>query len=159
MTDWEKMQTDYLVLGLTTGRHPMSFLRPRLHEGVAASRMLEEMEDGAKLEVAGLVVCRQQPGTAKGFVFMVLEDEFGLVNVVVKPDVYEEQRRIIRGEPFIIVRGELQKRDGLVNLVAESFASMQVGDGLAPASHNFGHGATVDGIRGRPTPGSPARAG
>jgi error-prone DNA polymerase len=140
MTDWDKMRTDYLVLGLTTGRHPMSFLRTRFHEGVATSRMLEEMEDGAKLEVGGLVVCRQRPGTAKGFVFMVLEDEFGLVNVVVKPDVYEEQRRIIRGEPFILVRGELQRRDGLVNLVAESFASMQVGDGLAPASHNFGHG-------------------
>jgi error-prone DNA polymerase len=140
MSDWERMRTDYLVLGLTTGRHPMSFLRSRLHEGVATSRMLGEMEDGAKLEVAGLVVCRQRPGTARGFVFMVLEDEFGLVNVVVKPDIYEEQRRIIRGEPFIIVRGELQRRDGLVNLVAESFASMQVGEGLAPVSHNFGHG-------------------
>jgi len=140
MTDWEKMRTDYLVLGLTTGQHPMSFLRSRLHEGVATSRMLEGMEDGEKLEVAGLVVCRQRPGTAKGFVFMVLEDEFGLVNVVVKPDVYEEQRRIVRGEPFIIIRGELQRRDGLVNLVAESFASMKVGEGLAPVSHNFGHG-------------------
>jgi error-prone DNA polymerase len=140
MTDWEKMRTDYLVLGLTAGRHPMSFLRPRLHEGVATSRMLEGLEDGERLEMAGLVVCRQQPGTAKGFVFMVLEDEFGLVNVIVRPDVYEEQRRIIRSEPFVIVRGELQRRDGLVNLVAESFASMQAGDGLAPASHNFGHG-------------------
>jgi len=140
MTDWEKMRTDYLVLGLTAGRHPMSFLRPRLHEGVATSRMLEGLEDGERLEMAGLVVCRQQPGTAKGFVFMVLEDEFGLVNVIVRPDVYEEQRRIIRSEPFVIVRGELQRRDGLVNLVAESFASMQAGNGLAPASHNFGHG-------------------
>ncbi|HET9477192.1 MAG TPA: error-prone DNA polymerase, partial [Dehalococcoidia bacterium] len=110
LTDWEKMRTDYLVLGLTTGRHPMSFLRSSLHEGMATSRMLENMEDGKRLELAGLVVCRQQPGTAKGFVFMVLEDEFGLVNVVVKPDVYEEQRRIIRQEPFIVVRGELQRR-------------------------------------------------
>jgi error-prone DNA polymerase len=140
MTDWEKMRTDYLVLGLTTGLHPMSFLRERLHEGVATSRMLEAMEDGQRLDLAGLVVCRQQPGTAKGFVFMVLEDEFGLVNVVVKPDVYEEQRRIIRNEPFIIVRGELQRRDGLINLVAEDFASMQVGEGIAPAVHNFGCG-------------------
>ncbi|HSP53948.1 MAG TPA: OB-fold nucleic acid binding domain-containing protein, partial [Dehalococcoidia bacterium] len=140
MTDWEKMRTDYQVLGLTTGRHPMSFLRQRLHEGVATSRMLEGMEDGERLELAGMVVCRQQPGTAKGFVFMVLEDEFGLVNVIVKPDIYEEQRRIIRNEPFIVVRGELQRRDGLINLLGEDFASMQVGGGLAPASHNFGLG-------------------
>lgn len=141
MTDWEKMRTDYLVLGLTTGRHPMSFLRERLHEGMATSRMLESLEDGEILELAGLVVCRQQPGTAKGFVFMVLEDECGLVNVVVRPDIYEEQRRIIRQEPFIIVRGELQKRDGLINLLAEDFASMQVGEGIAPEAHNFGCGA------------------
>lgn len=143
MTDWEKMRTDYLILGMTIGRHPMSFLRERLHEGVATSRMLESMGDGEKLEMAGLVVCRQQPGTAKGFVFMVLEDEFGLVNVVVRPDAYEEQRRIIRQEPFIIVRGELQKRDGLINLLAEDFASIQVGEGIAPEAHNFGCGRCV----------------
>jgi error-prone DNA polymerase len=139
MTDWEKIRTDYLVLGLTTGRHPMSFLRERLGEGMATSRMLESMEDGRRLELAGMVVCRQQPGTAKGFVFMVLEDEFGLVNVIVKPDVYEEHRRIVRNEPFVIVRGKLQRKDGLINLLGEDFASMQV-NGIAPAVHSFGCG-------------------
>ena len=89
MTDWDRMAADYAVLGLSPGHHPMAFLRPQLHEGVVPSRMLESLPDGAPVEVAGLVVCRQRPGTAKGFVFLVLEDEFGLVNVVVKPDLYE----------------------------------------------------------------------
>jgi error-prone DNA polymerase len=140
MTDWERMRNDYLILGLSPSYHPMSFLRPNLHEGVVVSRMVESLPDGKQIEMAGLVVCRQQPGTAKGFVFMVLEDEFGLVNVVVKPDLYERQRTIVRGEPFIIVTGEVQRRDGVTNLMAESFVTVRVGEGLAPASHNFGHG-------------------
>jgi len=140
MSDWDRMRADYLVLGLTPGRHPMSFLRPRLNEGMATSRMLESLADGAQIEVAGLVVCRQQPGTAKGFVFLVLEDEWGLVNVIVRPDLYEEQRPIVRGEPFLIVKGELQRRDGITNLMAQSFTPLRAGEGLAPASHNFGHG-------------------
>jgi error-prone DNA polymerase len=140
MTPWERMRTDYLVLGLSPSYHPMSFLRPNLHEGVVISRMVEALPDGKQVEMAGLVVCRQQPGTAKGFVFMVLEDEFGLVNVVVKPDIYEKQRTIVRGEPFVIVKGEVQRRDGVTNLVAGSFTPIAVGEGLAPASHNFGRG-------------------
>jgi len=90
------------------------------------------------VEVAGLVVCRQRPGTAKGFVFLVLEDEFGLVNVIVKPDLYQRQRLLVRTEPFVIVRGELQRRDGTVNLVAESFRTLRSVAGVAPAAHNFG---------------------
>jgi len=140
MSEWERMRTDYLVLGLTTGRHPMSFLRPHLNEGTITSRMLEALPDGSGIEAAGLVVCRQQPGTAKGFVFLVLEDEWGLVNVIVRPDLYEKERTLVRGEPFLIVQGELQRRDGITNLMARSFLPLAGGEGLAPASHNFGHG-------------------
>jgi error-prone DNA polymerase len=140
MSEWERMRSDYLILGLSPSYHPMAFLRPKLHEGIIISKMVESLPDGSSVEMAGLVVCRQQPGTAKGFVFMVLEDEFGLVNVIVKPDLYEKQRVIIRGEPFVIVKGEVQRRDGVMNLMAESFATLAVGEGLAPASHNFGHG-------------------
>jgi error-prone DNA polymerase len=138
MTDWDRMAADYAVLGLSPNRHPMAFLRPQLHEGIAPSRMLESLPDGAQLEVAGLVVCRQRPGTAKGFVFLVLEDEFGLVNVVVKPDLYERQRALVRTEPLVMVRGELQRRDGTVNVLAESFRALQAADSLAPGAHNFG---------------------
>jgi error-prone DNA polymerase len=118
----------------------MSFLRSHLHEGVVVTKMVEALPDGKQIELAGLVVCRQQPGTARGFVFMVVEDEFGLVNVIVRPDLYEKQRLIVRGEPFVIVKGEVQRRDGVTNLMAESFSALSVGEGLAPASHNFGHG-------------------
>jgi error-prone DNA polymerase len=138
MTAWDRMAADYAVLGLSPGHHPMIFLRSQFHEGVVPSRMLESMEDGTAVEVAGLIVCRQRPGTAKGFVFLVLEDEFGLVNVIVKPDLYQRQRALVRTEPFVMVRGELQRRDGTVNLLAESFRTLQAADALAPEAHNFG---------------------
>ena len=139
MSDWDKMRADYLILGMSTNAHPMSFLRPRLHEGIASTAMVPSLDDGASVEVAGLVVCRQRPQTAKGFIFMVIEDEFGLVNVIVKPDVYETHRTLVRGEAFVIIRGELQRRDGITNLMAEAFVPLTAG-GLAPAAHNFGTG-------------------
>jgi len=138
MTDWDRMAADYAVLGLSPGHHPLALLRPQLHEGVVPSRMLESLADGTAVEVAGLVVCRQRPGTAKGFVFLVVEDEFGLVNVIVKPNLYQRQRSLVRTEPFVIVRGELQRRDGTVNLLAESFNVLRFAEGVAPAAHNFG---------------------
>jgi error-prone DNA polymerase len=138
MTDWDRMAADYAVLGLSPNRHPMAFLRPQLHEGIVPSLMLASLSDGAPVEVGGLVVCRQRPGTAKGFVFLVVEDEFGLVNVVVKPDLYQRQRAFVRAEPFVVVRGELQRRDGTVNVFAESLTALQAADSLAPQAHNFG---------------------
>jgi len=139
MSDWDKMRADYVILGLSPNAHPMSFLRSRLHEGIASTAMVPLLDHGASIEVAGLVVCRQRPQTAKGFIFMVLEDEFGLVNVIVKPDVYETHRSLVRGEPFVIVRGELQRRDGITNLMAETFVPLTAG-GLSPSAHNFGTG-------------------
>jgi error-prone DNA polymerase len=69
---------------------------------------------------------------------VVLEDEFGLVNVIVKPDLYEQQRLLVRTEPFVVVRGELQRRDGTVNVLAESFRALQAADDLASQVRNFG---------------------
>jgi error-prone DNA polymerase len=117
----------------------MQFARPHLHEGVIPTRMVEALVDGTRVQVAGLVVCRQRPGTAKGFVFLVLEDEYGLVNVIVKPDLYERARNIIRGEAFLIIKGELQRRDGITNIIAKQATPFRVGD-LKPASTDFGHG-------------------
>jgi error-prone DNA polymerase len=138
MTDWDRMAADYAILGISPNHHPMAFLRPNLHEGIVASRMLESLPDGTLVEVAGLVVCRQRPGTAKGFVFLVLEDEFGLVNVVIKPALHERQRSLVRTEPFVIVHGELQRRDGTINVIAERFKSLPVDPPVAPKAHNFG---------------------
>ncbi len=138
MTDWDRMVADYAVLGLSLNHHPMAFLRSRLHEGIVPSQMLESLPDGTPVEVAGLVICRQRPGTAKGFVFLVLEDEFGLVNVVVKPNLHERQRTLVRTEPFVIVHGELQRRDGTVNVIAERFTPLEAENAAAPEAHNFG---------------------
>ncbi len=138
MTDWDRMAADYTVLGLSPTHHPMAFLRSQLHEGVVPSRLLVSLPDGAPVEVAGLVVCRQRPATAKGFVFLVLEDEFGLVNVVVKPNQYERQRALVRAEAFVIVQGELQRRDGTVNVIADRFTPLRADGPLPPEAHNFG---------------------
>ena len=138
MSEWDRMVADYAILGLSPNYHPMAFLRPRLNEGIVPSQMLESLPDGASIEVAGLVVCRQRPGTAKGFVFIVIEDEFGLVNLVVKPGLHEQQRSLVRSEPFVIVQGELQRRDGTVNVIAERFTALPSTGSLAPTAHNFG---------------------
>src|SRR5206468_5873929 len=120
MSDWNKMRADYIILGMSPNVHPLSFLRPRLHEGIASTAMVESFEDGKPIEVAGLVVCRQRPETASGFIFMVIEDEFGLGNGVGKPDVYEAHRTRVRGEPLGVIRGEVQRRDGAGNLIPPS---------------------------------------
>jgi len=138
MSDWDRMTADYTLLGMSPGRHPMSFLRPGLHEAVAPTHMLANLPDGAPVQVAGMVVVRQQPGSAKGFVFLLLEDEFGLANVIVRPDLYEANRALVRGEPFIIVHGALERRDGTTNVAAQSFTPLDVPGELAPQAHNFG---------------------
>ncbi|RLC56613.1 MAG: error-prone DNA polymerase, partial [Chloroflexi bacterium] len=78
MSGWDRMTADYTVLGMSPSHHPMAFLRPGLNEAIAPTHMLGSLEDGTPVQVAGMVVCRQRPGSAKGFVFLLLEDEFGL---------------------------------------------------------------------------------
>jgi error-prone DNA polymerase len=146
MTAWERMASEYENMGLSLAYHPLAFLRRQrlpghkhgLHEGIVSSKHLEKLPDGATVEIAGLVVCRQHPMTAKGFVFMLLEDEFGMANVVVKPKLYASTRSIIRTEPFLLVRGKLQKREGTLNVVAERFSALRIDASLvAPPAHNF----------------------
>jgi error-prone DNA polymerase len=138
MTDWDRMLADYSILGLSPSYHPLAFLRSQLHEGIVSSRMLTSLPDGTAVEVAGLVVCRQRPATAKGFVFLALEDELGLLNVIVRPDVYDRQRPLVRAEPFLIVFGTLERRDGMVNIMAKRLVALKVDSPLEPSAHNFG---------------------
>ena len=88
------------------------------------------------VDVAGLVVCRQRPGTAKGFVFLLLEDEYGMANVVVQPGLYTRYRSLVRVEPFIRVRGRLERRDGTTNLLAEEFQALGMPSSLAAPEPN-----------------------
>lgn len=117
----------------------MAFLRPRLNEAIISTRMLASLQDKAPLQLTGMVVVRQQPESAKGFVFLLIEDEFGLANVIVRPDLYEAQRSIVRGSPFVIVHGTLELRDGTTNIAAHHFTLLEVSKEItAPEAHNFG---------------------
>jgi error-prone DNA polymerase len=136
---WERMAADYNLLSLSPSYHPMTLMRPSLGESMPSLRHLERMPDGERVRVPGMVVCRQQPGTAKGFVFLLLEDEFGMVNVIVPPWLHERQRALVRGEAFVIIEGELQRKENTVNLLADRFHKLPVPSSMQPpASHNFG---------------------
>src|SRR5438445_161561 len=116
-----------VLVGLAASGHPLQLLRDALPAGVVSSDRLPGLQHGSGVEVAGLVVARQRPETAKGFIFVLLEDESGMVNVIVRPDVYQRYRPAIRGEPLVWVRGKLAKDDGTVNLLAEGVHGLQRG--------------------------------
>lgn len=118
MPTWDRMATDYARMGLSPRWHPLHLLRSHLPVGLATTDDLGRLPDGMRISVAGLVVCRQRPGTAKGITFLLLEDEYGLVNVVVSLRIYEEQRLLVRGEPFLLIDGDLQCRNNTINLRA-----------------------------------------
>ncbi|MDA0301448.1 MAG: PHP domain-containing protein [Chloroflexi bacterium] len=109
---YQRMAGDYAVLRLSPDSHPMQFLRAGLGEGVVSSRHLRDLPGGRRVDVAGLVVCRQQPMTAKGIIFLLLEDEFGMLNVLVSKELVEAQRDVVRTAPFVRVRGKLETRAG-----------------------------------------------
>ena len=140
----ERLLAEYATLGFSAGAHPLSLVREALPPGLTPSNRLSELEGGDRCQVAGLVVARQRPETAKGFVFVLLEDEAGMSNVIVRPDVYERYRATVRGEPFLWVRGTLAKDDGTVNILAEEVEGLQCGAFLktmrrvAPDSKDWG---------------------
>ena len=94
-------------------------------DGVMKSSAVISLFDNTKVRLAGYVVCRQRPGTAKGHVFLTLEDEDGLVNVILRPKVYEKHRYVARMEPLIVVEGILQKKDGIANILAERLVPLR----------------------------------
>jgi error-prone DNA polymerase len=125
MTLKDKVAADYQIQGLSAKHHPMEVFRSELSKNVLKSSGIPAIPSGTKVKVAGCVVCRQMPGTAKGHVFITLEDEYGLINVILRPQVYDKYRQIARLEPVIIVEGTLQKHDGIVNIVAQQLHPIQ----------------------------------
>src|SRR5438309_326388 len=123
----ERLLAEYAVLGFAASGHPLQLLRDALPTGVVSSDRLPGLKHGSGVEVAGLVVARQRPETAKGFIFVLLEDEAGMVNVIVRPDVYQRCRPAIRGEPLVWVRGKLAKDNGTVNVLAEEVKGLHCG--------------------------------
>jgi DNA polymerase III alpha subunit len=111
---------DYRRLSLSLKAHPASFLRARLSaRGALRSEALSSVKNGERVMVAGLVLVRQRPGTASGVIFMTLEDETGVANIIVWPKVFERLRAIVLGARFVAVTGKLQSEQGVIHIVAE----------------------------------------
>ncbi|MGE5802000.1 MAG: DNA polymerase III subunit alpha [Gemmatimonadota bacterium] len=121
----ERLLAEYATLGFSASGHPLSLVRKALPSDLTLNRDLNKLKAGTLCLVAGLVVARQRPQTAKGTVFLLVEDETGMTNVIVRPDVYDRYRAAIRGEPFVLVRGKLAKDDGTVNVLAEEVRGLQ----------------------------------
>ena len=113
------------MLGLSPRYHPLGLLRNQLPAHYVTTTAVNDLPNGRIIEIAGLIVCRQRPGTAKGVQFLLLEDEVGLVNVVVQPWLYEERRLTVRGEPFLVITGELQHQGGAINVVARDIIPLE----------------------------------
>jgi error-prone DNA polymerase len=125
MNEAERLVADYAGLGLTAGRHPMALRRDELAmRGVLRAADLPAARPGRRVRVAGMVITRQRPGTAKGFVFLTLEDETGIANIIVRPDLFARDRLVIVEEPFLIVDGVLQSQDGVTSIRAEQVHGM-----------------------------------
>jgi error-prone DNA polymerase len=148
-TVWERMLADYRTTSLSVGVHPMELLRIHLPNGVLSSRDLDKASDRAQVAVAGMAVARQRPATANGVVFMLIEDEFGAVNLIVPPTVYDRHRAIVRGEPLILARGRFERMERNQNVLVRSLETLgplareisqetEVGASL-PGAHHFGH--------------------
>jgi len=132
---YERMALDYSMLRLSPDSHPMQFLRPQLGEGVASSRHLQSLTGGRRVEVAGLVVCRQRPLTAKGIIFLLLEDEYGLTNILISRELSERFREVVRLAAFVRVAGTLEQRGGAQpTVVATTLEEVRPAQALAMPS-------------------------
>jgi error-prone DNA polymerase len=146
MTLPERVKADYETMNLTTGPHPMKLLREKL-PGIWRAIDLGQARHGSTIQIAGNVICRQRPGTAKGFVFVSLEDETGVSNAIVEPDLFERFRLVITEEAFLLIEGQVQNSDGVVLIKARhikplvhlpAVEAMQAGEGLVGSeSHDF----------------------
>jgi error-prone DNA polymerase len=138
MSAQERLMADYAGTGVTLGPHPMALRRTALAaRGVTRATELAMQQNGATVRVAGSVIVRQRPGTAKGFVFLSLEDETGIANVIVRPKLFARQRLVLVSEPFLLVEGILQMQDGVVSVRATHVEPLARLAHVVP-SHDFG---------------------
>jgi error-prone DNA polymerase len=136
MDPGERLQADYAGMGLTIGPHPMALRRGDLSlRGVMRAADLPTARNGRRVRVAGMVITRQRPGTAKGFVFLTLEDETGISNIIIRPDLFDRERMAVVRQPFLIVDGVLQHQDGVLSVRAERVEGIE-GDASIDA-HDF----------------------
>jgi error-prone DNA polymerase len=137
MSTGERLVADYAGTGLTVGRHPMHYRRSDLRrQGVLSAEELRHCKDGEFVSTAGCVIARQRPGTAKGFIFLSMEDESGIANVIVTPDLYERERMTVVRSKFLLVEGLLQNQDGVIHVKAERLSRLEDG-AMEMRSHDF----------------------
>jgi error-prone DNA polymerase len=137
MTVDERLAADFHGTGVTVGPHPMAYHRDALSRmGIVCSSDLQNLKDGRKTRIAGCVIARQRPGTAKGFVFLSLEDETGISNAIVTPAVYEQYRRIVTYGKFLLIEGRLQNQENVVSVKADVVRHLEISD-MAVRSHDF----------------------
>jgi len=136
MTLPERVQADYETMNLTTGPHPMKLLREKL-PNIWRAIELVQARHGSTIQIAGNVICRQRPGTAKGFVFISLEDETGVSNAIVDPDLFERFRLVITEEAFLLIEGQVQNSDGVVLIKARDIKPLVHERLVGSESHDF----------------------
>ncbi len=140
MTTGERLASDFRGTGVTIGRHPMAYRRTEMQAlGVTPAAHLARVPGGRLVRIAGSVIVRQRPGTAKGFVFLSMEDETGVMNAIVTPATYERYKLVVVGAPFLLIDGVLQNQDGVISVKVGRVAALPAGAEGSPAaqSHDF----------------------
>ena len=137
MTHEERLHADFSGTGFTIGRHPMAYHRDKMNAlGVTPAHQLPHMRDGSYVRVAGCVIVRQRPGTAKGFVFLSMEDETGVINVIVTPAMFDRYRFALLSSSFLLIDGALQNLDNVISVKAGKVEALS-GRVAAELSHDF----------------------
>jgi error-prone DNA polymerase len=137
MTTEERLVADYSGTGVTLGPHPMAYRREELRQRrILSAQELQEHPDGAYVRAAGCVIARQRPGTAKGFIFLSMEDETGIMNIIIGPELYERERVLISRGKFLLVEGKLQNQDTVVHVRADRVLQLTVSEATV-RSHDF----------------------
>src|ERR1017187_1728288 len=136
MTVEERLTSDFRGTGMTIGRHPMAYRRTEMQAlGVTPAAYLARVPHGRLVRIAGSVIVRQRPGTAKGFVFLSMEDETGVMNAIITPSTYDRYKLVVVDEPFLLIDGVLQNQDGVISVKVGRVEALPAG--AAAESHNF----------------------
>ena len=137
MTAEERLVADFNGTGMTVGPHPMGYHRKRLKkQDVRSASELSSLPNGIHVRICGAVIARQRPGTAKGFVFLSLEDETGIANAIITPPIYEKYHLMIVHQPFLLIEGQLQNQENVISVKAEIVRPLSVTQ-AETSSHDF----------------------
>ncbi len=133
----ERLQADFDGQNLTTGPHAMALLRAHLPKDTWKAADLIHARNGQRVRIAGNVICRQRPGTAKGFVFVSLEDETGIANAIVAPALFEGRRLTLSQEAFLLIEGRVQNAEGTIHIKADQIEGLRQFSNAHAGSHDF----------------------